>query len=339
MTNAAINPTVNLAGIVDFSSSHSSATADDSSFPVFAPESGEQPANPGAVDSSARPLSFSYQAMDAETRALRSTASKKATTARAALAQRPSPVTQHVAVADQYGGVLVTFTNSRKQFKALTGIESKDAARGVCTAKYTANHGVVVGVFDGSPFTLTHECVHASHVIMKTVGIDARNDSGEAQAYLTEWLSKEGANVLVGGGAATATEKTVAAPVKRLVSDLTPRVLNRAATDVSPAVKPGVGTQTRDLMCATADIIAKIVKYFDAELKRSADKDTSGTNSAYTVTPEEEARNEELERQQRVQQAAGDSMDTYFRDPEVHHSMDDCFRDSSGLSMNDYFER
>lgn len=48
-----------------------------------------------------------------------------------------------------------------------------------------------IGVFDGQISTLAHECAHIAFFLLATVGIDARNDSGEAFCYLLGFMMRE----------------------------------------------------------------------------------------------------------------------------------------------------
>jgi len=82
-------------------------------------------------------------------------------------------------------GIRVTFTASRKTFERRVRCDTTGAA-GMCS-DVTAK-GVYVGVFDRNPATLVHECVHAALAILSYVGIDVRNDRGEALAYMTDYL-------------------------------------------------------------------------------------------------------------------------------------------------------
>ncbi|QYD70160.1 hypothetical protein KZJ38_07595 [Paraburkholderia edwinii] len=87
-------------------------------------------------------------------------------------------------------GVKVTFTDKPKTYGVLRDTEAPVGAAGMCGHDGYGNF--VVGVFDRKPSTLVHECVHASIMILGMVGIDVRNDNGEAMAYLTDWLWSSG---------------------------------------------------------------------------------------------------------------------------------------------------
>lgn len=47
---------------------------------------------------------------------------------------------------------------------------------------------ITVGVFDFNPETIVHECAHAAFATLGRVGVDARNDLGEAFCYLQGWF-------------------------------------------------------------------------------------------------------------------------------------------------------
>lgn len=47
------------------------------------------------------------------------------------------------------------------------------------------------GVFDGEVDTLVHELAHIVFMLFDYVGVDARNDQGEAFAYMQGWLLGE----------------------------------------------------------------------------------------------------------------------------------------------------
>ncbi len=97
-----------------------------------------------------------------------------------------------------YGGQLYVLTSRAAFRQALEFLKVPDeddlptklgVARSM-TNKTTGSRLFLVGWFDGSLLTLTHEMTHISLFVLDLVGIDARRDAGEALCYLQTALLK-----------------------------------------------------------------------------------------------------------------------------------------------------
>jgi hypothetical protein len=300
------------------------------------------PQNPRVIKIGNARIRMSYHAMDAETERLKAVTKQKLTQARARLSGRAADADEnqegleYTVIANPYD-VRVTFTDSRASFKRLSGSVADDGSVGMCA--YTKN-GIVVGVFDGLQRTMIHECVHASQAILKRVGIDARGDGGEANAYLTEWLWSEGSKVVHEGGAAPRAKSASA-------SDSGNTIKGRFIYDslnIGKHFAPKPTVLTNDDLRAMYKAHAAGTKAAAANVKKSRAQD-SGI-SAYMSTPQEEERNKRIAEEQGLSGAGYPTtganhdalMDAYFAPKEdCHTSMDDVFRDPEAKSLDNYF--
>ena len=99
----------------------------------------------------------------------------------------------HRCMAHPYGEP-VFFTDSTKSFARMSGTPENDRVLGRTTEH--KDGGVIVGVFDGSRQTLVHELVHAVLFILSWKGMDPQDSSGEAMAYLLDYLYGEGCKLV-----------------------------------------------------------------------------------------------------------------------------------------------
>lgn len=98
-----------------------------------------------------------------------------------------------------YGGQLHVLTSRAAFGQALEYLRLPDEdddlpiKAGVARSMVNQTTGArlfLVGWFDGSLITLTHELTHISLFVLDLVGIDARRDAGEALRYLQSALLK-----------------------------------------------------------------------------------------------------------------------------------------------------
>lgn len=93
-----------------------------------------------------------------------------------------------------YGAVLY-FASTRKAFKKLRAHYVKDGrslkgSLGACT-DFEGGRVVLVGVFDGSIDTLTHEVAHGMIKILDVCGVPIDDHNSEAFCYLLgHWVGK-----------------------------------------------------------------------------------------------------------------------------------------------------
>lgn len=93
-------------------------------------------------------------------------------------------------------GVVVVFTDSRKEYERLTGNEPghTEGSSGNCgTSKLT---GYVIGVYDKELSTLVHECTHCSMWMLMNSGINVTDSDGEVMAYLNDYIFTEGRAII-----------------------------------------------------------------------------------------------------------------------------------------------
>ncbi len=90
-----------------------------------------------------------------------------------------------------YGGTLYFFTDFAK-FNAHHKKAQKEEVENALgwTASYDegGKHNLLIGVFDGSPQTLVHECIHAGMYVFERCNIDPTAESGEPYAYFVDYL-------------------------------------------------------------------------------------------------------------------------------------------------------
>jgi hypothetical protein len=95
-------------------------------------------------------------------------------------------------------GLAVHFTNDVDDARAFVKRRGgKDEAQafdnvdGISLAFSTAHDERVriIGVFDGTVATVTHESVHAAWEILETCGVQVSSDNDEALAFLAGWFT------------------------------------------------------------------------------------------------------------------------------------------------------
>ena len=91
-----------------------------------------------------------------------------------------------------YGGY-IHFFNDFQKFNAHYKKTNKDEVEDALgwTVEYRGKDGklnIMVGVFDGDPQTLVHECIHAGLVVFESRHIDPTAESGEPFAYFVDCL-------------------------------------------------------------------------------------------------------------------------------------------------------
>lgn len=94
-------------------------------------------------------------------------------------------------------GSAVTFVSTREEFDSL-GNEGlpEGSYNGGFDSHRTRTSAYVIGVFDGSIFTLIHEAVHAASRLLQDCGIDPQSNEAEPLAYLVDHLVAVGARRL-----------------------------------------------------------------------------------------------------------------------------------------------
>lgn len=91
-----------------------------------------------------------------------------------------------------YGGTIHFFTDFAK-FNAHHKKVNKDEVEHALgwTSEYKGADGssnIMIGVFDGDPQTLVHECIHVGLNVFERCNIDPSAESGEPFAYLVDCL-------------------------------------------------------------------------------------------------------------------------------------------------------
>lgn len=91
-----------------------------------------------------------------------------------------------------YGGYIHFFTDLKK-FDAAHKKAHKEGVEEALgwTAEYRdkdGKHNIMIGVFDNSPQTLVHECIHAGMIVFDRVNIDPTAESGEPFCYFVDCL-------------------------------------------------------------------------------------------------------------------------------------------------------
>jgi hypothetical protein len=91
-----------------------------------------------------------------------------------------------------YGGYVHFFTDLKEYDKAHKKANSEGVEEALgWTSEFRGKdgkHNVLIGVFDNSPQTLVHECIHASLIVFERVNIDPTAESGEPFCYFTDYL-------------------------------------------------------------------------------------------------------------------------------------------------------
>lgn len=91
-----------------------------------------------------------------------------------------------------YGGYIHFFTDFDKFNRHHKKAQKEEVEHALgWTSEYKGKDGktnIMIGVFDGSPQTLVHECIHAGLNVFERCQIDPTTESGEPFAYFVDCL-------------------------------------------------------------------------------------------------------------------------------------------------------